>query len=101
MKYEKGRKYRVVKPGAKLSGYKPTAPYVQEGWSKRLEVGEILTCAGSNMTMGDGVPALKWNDEHGKWIANDCLFRPVKGGMWGGQVPEDGFLEELPETTAA
>lgn len=101
MKYEKGKRYRVVKPGAKLRGMKPIAPYCSQGWGKTLEVGEVITCAGSNMTFGDGVPALKWLDADGKWLANDCLFSPVQGGMWGGQVPEDGYLEELPEGTAA
>lgn len=95
MRFEKGKKYRVVKPGARLRGYKPVGPNCEEGWSRDLEVGEIITCAGSSMTFGDGVPALKWHDKDGKWIANDCLFRPVQGGMWGGQVPEDGYLEEV------
>lgn len=95
MKFEKGKKYRVVKSGARLYGYKPIAPYCEEGWGKTLEVGEILTCAGSSMTMGDGVPAIKWKDSDGNWLANDCLFSPVQGGMWGGQVPEDGYLEEV------
>jgi hypothetical protein len=95
VKYERGRKYRVIKAGAKLSGTKPVAPYCSQGFGKRLEVGEVITCAGSAMTFGDGVPALKWNDENDKWIANDCLFSPVKGGMWGGQIPEDGYLEEV------
>lgn len=94
--YEKGKRYRVVKAGAKLYGMKPTSPHCQRGWAKDLSVGEILTCAGSSMTCGDGVPALKWQDENGKWLANDCIFNPIKGGMWGGQVPEDGFLEEVP-----
>lgn len=47
------------------------------------------------MTFGDGVPALKWKDADGEWLANDCLFQPVQGGMWSGQVPEDGYLEAV------
>jgi hypothetical protein len=95
MIYEKGKKYRVVKEGGRLWGMKSTAPYCQTGWGKNLSVGEIITCAGSSMTMGDGVPAMKWLDENGEYLANDCLFSPVQGGMWGGQLPEDGFLEEI------
>jgi hypothetical protein len=49
------------------------------------------------MTMGDGVPALKWGDAEGKWLANDCLFMPIQGGMWGGQIPADGYLEVVDE----
>lgn len=95
MTYEKGKKYRVVKAGGKLWGMKPTAPYVQQGWGMNLSVGDIITCGGTSMTFGDGVPAMKWLDADGKWLANDCTFSPVKGGMWGGQLPEDGFLEEV------
>lgn len=95
MQYEKGKKYRVVKEGAKLWGMKPVAPYCETSWGKDLEVGEVLTCAGTSMTFGDGVPALKWKDENGNHLANDCCFKPAKGGMWGGEIPEDGFLEEV------
>lgn len=90
--YEAGKKYRVVKEGARLTGMQPTAPYVQQGWSKDLHVGDVLTCAGSSMTRGDGIPALKWKDENGEWLSNDCLFEPVQGGLWGGQVPAEGYL---------
>jgi hypothetical protein len=95
MKFENGKKFRVVKAGAKLWGMKPSGPYCQTGWSKQLKVGDVITCSGSSMTYGDGVPALKWRDADGQWLANDCCFDPVKGGMWGGQVPEDGYLEEV------
>ena len=93
MKYEKGKRYRVVKAGAQLRGMQPTGPNVQRGWGKDLEVGDVLTCLGTSMTFGDGVPALKWADENGEWLANDCRFSPVQGGMWSGQIPVDGYLE--------
>lgn len=93
--YKKGQRYRVVKAGAHLHGMQPVAPCVQQGWRKDLKVGDILTCQGESMTFGDGVPALKWADEDGQWLANDCLFSPIQGGMWGGQVPEDGYLEPV------
>lgn len=96
MQYEKDKKYRVIKDGAQLYGMKPTAPYCQTGWRKKLEVGEVITCAGCSMTFGDGIAALKWNDENGEWLANDCMFKPVKGNeLWGMQEPADGFLEEV------
>ena len=92
--YVKGRRYRVVGHGAYLSGMVPTAPYCQQGWRLDLNVGDVITCLGESMTMGDGVPALKWADSDGKWLANDCTFSPATGGLWGGQVPAAGFLEE-------
>jgi hypothetical protein len=86
---------RVIREGARLTGMVPVAPYTQQGWSKQLHVGDVITCAGSGMTFGDGVPALKWKDENGQWLANDCIFQPVQGGMWSGQIPEDGYLQEV------
>lgn len=93
--YLAGRKYRVIKEGAQLTGMQPAGPNCQQGWSQKLQVGDVLTYAGQSMTFGDGVPAMKWKDAAGQWIANDCLFRPAQGGMWGGQVPEDGYLEPV------
>lgn len=95
MKYEKGRRYRVVRDGARLTGMQPIDRNAQQGWRKDLVVGDILTCLGTSMTRGDGVPALKWGDETGQWMANDCIFSPVSGGIWSGQVPVDGYLEEV------
>ena len=91
--YKSGTRWRVIKPGAKLSGIQPIGAYAHQGWGKALEVGEIITCDGMRMTRGDGVPALKWTDQDGNYLAGDCTFRPVQGGMWGGQVPQDGYLE--------
>jgi hypothetical protein len=91
--FKEGTRWRVVKEGAKLWGMKPIAPYTQQGWGRDLVVGDVLTCGGSGWTGGDGVPAIKWCGADGEWLANDCLFAPVKGGMWGGQVPADGYLE--------
>ena len=80
---------RIVALDVDEAAVADTAMAVQAGG------GDILTCAGSSMTFGDGVPALKWTDENGDWIANDCTFTPVQGGMWSGQIPEDGYLEEV------
>lgn len=93
--FKQGTRWRVVREGARLWGMVPIAPYAQQGWQRQLRVGDVLTCGGMGMTFGDGVNAIKWLGENGEWLANDCLFEPVKGGMWGGQVPGDGYLERL------
>lgn len=90
--FKKGEQYRVTKPGASLSGWKPVAPYCQDGWGRPLEVGEILTCAGTSMSQGDGVPLVKWLDKDGEWVANDCEFHPSVGGMWALR-PDSSYLE--------
>jgi hypothetical protein len=90
----KGTRWRVIRSGARLWGW-TSIPGGQQGWGLDLPLGMILTCEGSSMTSGDGVPAIKWTDENGKFLVSDCTFRPVKGGMWGGQVPADGYLEPV------
>lgn len=88
-----GRKFRVIKAGAKLQGMQPVRGG-QQGWAQSLAVGTILTCAGKSMTFGDGVPIVKWTDENGKFLANDCEFKPSLGGMWS-SYPNPEFLEAV------
>lgn len=90
--FVRGKQFRCLVP-VKLWGMQPAGPGVQRGWSAVMPEGTVLTCAGESMTFGDGVPAVKWLDENGKHIANDCLVRDVVGGMWGGQLPRPGLLE--------
>lgn len=92
MKYEKDRRYRVARTGARLCGMKlGSCPESYSSCYIELEVGDVLTCAGDSMTMGDGWWAVKWLDAEGNHIAYDCTFWPQKGGF-GIQVPEDGYL---------
>lgn len=96
--FKKGQKFRVIKAGAKISGMVPIAPWTQQGFRRELEVGDVLTCRGSSMTAGDGVPAIKWADEKDDWICNDPLFYPqLDNGMWTGQYPARGYLEPIDE----
>jgi hypothetical protein len=92
MKYDKGRRYRVARSGSRLCGMKPGSS--AESYSScyiQLEVGDVLTCAGDSMTMGDGWPAVKWLDAEGNHIAHDCTFWPQQGG-YGICRPKDGYL---------
>ena len=93
--FVRGAQFKVIKPGAWISGTRPIAPYTRQGHREILDVGRVLTCAGSSMTAGDGVPAVKWLDEKGRYICDDAIFSHVIGGMWGGQLPEPGWLERL------
>jgi hypothetical protein len=89
--FKPGQKWRVVADDVQLSGMKPTGPYAQQGWAMRVPRGTVLTCTGCQMTFGDGVPVVKWADENGKWLANDCTLSPSEGGMWS-EAPADGTL---------
>jgi hypothetical protein len=97
--FVRGRRFVVIKDGARISGMKPSGPYVQSGFSLPLHRGDILTCAGESMTMGDGVYAVKWLDAAGKYICNDAIFSPYVGGMWGGLRPDPAYL--VPEFSDA
>lgn len=92
--YKAGQRYRVIKPGASISGMKPIAPNVQQGFVRKLQVGDVLTCRGTSMTFGDGVPIVKWADEKNEWICNDADFSPSTGGMWN-RRPDDSYLEPI------
>lgn len=92
--YRKGRKFRVIKNGARLTGLKPSGPWAQIGWGRILREGDVLTCAGESMTFGDGVPVIKWLDENGQWMANDCEFSPSIGSLWFSR-PDPSYLEPI------
>jgi hypothetical protein len=94
--FVRGAKFRIVKAGANISGMVPIAPYTQQGFREGLAVGTVLQCAGSSMTSGDGIPAIKWLREDGKSICNDAVFSHVQGGMWSGQYPAPGWMELIP-----
>ena len=96
--YRPGMKFRVVKEGARLRGMElvPDVHYTAyQGFRYDLRVGDVITCVGSSMTMGDGVPAVKWQDPREGGRGFDVLFDPHAGGMWGGLPPEDGYLEPV------
>lgn len=88
------RRFRIIKSGGSLYGMRAIRGG-QQGWRKMLDVDEVITCKDSSMTFGDGVPAVKWADANGIRLAHDCLFWPVIGGMWGGQIPMPGYLEPV------
>jgi len=46
------------------------------------------------MTAGDGVPIVKWLDEDGTVLANDCEFQPDDGRAWG-SMPTAGYLVKV------
>lgn len=90
--FRDGQRWKVIKEGARLSGWRPCGPGAQEGWGLDLPIGAIISCKGRSMSGGDGVPLIKWADENGKHLAGDCEFHPHAGGMWA-SAPTDGYLE--------
>ncbi len=95
--FRAGQKWLVVREGASLEGMVPIEPYAYGGWACSLHVGDVITCRGESWTFGDGVLAIKWIPPDGDQTIADCIFRPCTGGMWGGMVPADGYLEPIIE----
>jgi hypothetical protein len=93
--FTKGRRFRVAAAGVTLHGTQPVRGGGHQGWKKVLSVGDVLTCDGTSMTSGDGVPAVKWRGAGGEYLAGDCTAARVIGGTWDGQVPAPGQLEPI------
>lgn len=90
--FTKGKRYRVIKNGARITGMVSLGYGAFTGFSCKLPIGTIITCSGSSMSFGDGVPLVKWTDEKGNFICNDAEFSPSVGGMWNRQ-PDSSYLE--------
>lgn len=92
-KWAAGKKFRVVKEGARLEGIVTFGDSAWAGYSKALQVGDEITCNGWRIGMdgqteeanftADGVP---WNALWIQFWPMSGLFRP-----W----PMEGYLEEI------
>ena len=81
-----GVKYRVVRPGARLSRTVPAGHMCMTSERTKLEVGEEIEFVGYKNCWGsDPVPVanFKYGDFKGEFWPND----------WG--IPEYGYLEEI------
>jgi hypothetical protein len=93
--FKRGQVYKCLKP-VRISGMRPLGPNEWQGFSVLIPEGDTIVCAGESMTAGDGVPAIKWNDGNNTPFGRDAIMSEIVGGMWGGQVPEPGYLELVP-----
>jgi len=95
-RYAKGKKFRVIKEGAKVQGMQAMPGYHQ-GWQRPLAVGDVVESRGFEWGWGsdpgqevhfivDGVPSGVSFIEVGP-----LQFGPMSS--W----PQDGYLEEIKE----
>jgi hypothetical protein len=100
VKYAKGKKFRVVREGAKVQGMQAKQGYHQ-GWSRPLAIGEVVESKGFEWG---------WGSDPGQevhFIVDDipsgvsCIeVGPLHYGpmtAW----PQDGYLEEITESEDA
>jgi hypothetical protein len=92
MKYENGKRYRVVRDGASLSGMVAIGSGAWRGWSRKLAVGEILTCTGYRRGWGsDPITEVTFDDAQAKAArAGFVAFEPSR---WG--TPVAGYIEPV------
>ena len=86
-----GGRYRVVKDGGYLRGFRPIGPSIETLWRKDREIGYAITCTGNAFTADNRVPIMRWFDADRKPLANNCEFQCDYERMWG-SLPAAGFL---------
>jgi len=92
-KYPPGKKFRVVREGAYLSGWTAgSSPGSFHGWRKDLHAGEVVETLGYGRDMGSdpgyGI--------HFKADAAFVEFKPSQGSAFDFE-PADGYLEPIEE----
>jgi hypothetical protein len=89
--YAPGAKFRVIKEGARLTGWQPAGPSSHRGWRQDLHIGDVIECTG----VGPG-----WGSDPGFGVefkvpgVNSVDFQPSVGGIWNYR-PAPGYLEPV------
>jgi hypothetical protein len=96
LKYVNGRKFIVVRPGARLEGLLSFGPSAWAGYQRELEVGEVITCLGWKLGYGtESVMVTNWTAESVPDNVEWLQVWPV-AGMWR-PYPADGYLAWVEE----
>ncbi len=64
-RFVRGERYRAVKEGVYLRGFRPIGPGMETLWCRDLRIGDVIGCAGCALTSGDGAPMMHGLDEDG------------------------------------
>jgi len=93
--WQAGRRFRVIREGARLSGMVPMdIPNALQSWGRPLEVGEIIESRGFIMGWGsDSLPEVNFTAADVPDNARHVHLYP-SAGMWM-PWPADGYLEEV------
>jgi hypothetical protein len=88
--YMPGKKFRVIKEGARLTGWERKHGYFK-GWARDLEVGEVVESLG----YGPGIGSDPGYGIHFKVPDMSFVeFSPSQGGVFN-YHPLDGYLEPV------
>ena len=92
--YAPGSQFRVVREGARLSGWQPMGiGNAQRGWARDLHVGDVIVCAGFGPGWGsDPGFGIEFTDPERGLVE----FWPVTGGVFAYR-PAPGYLVPVNE----
>lgn len=88
-----GRRFKVIKEGARLEGIVTFGDHAWAGYAKTLQVGEIVTCNGWREGMSGGAEEANFTAAGVPWNALWVQVWP-QDGLWR-PWPMDGVLEPL------
>lgn len=90
-RYPAGARFRVVRPGARLTGWKPERGGYS-GWRRDLKVGDVIESRGFGPDFGsDPGYGIHWKVDE---TVDAVTFQPSQGGLFS-FGPADGYLEEV------
>lgn len=95
VEYAPGKKFRVIRDGAYLTGMKPAGPSALTGWRQDLSVGDVIECTGFGAGWGsDPGFGVEWTSDRAKAEhASGIEFKPSGGHWCWSYHPADGYLE--------
>lgn len=97
--YVQDRRFQVVRWGARFEGIVQFGENAWAGWSRPLELGEVITCDGWKPGMGGGPEGVNWTAPRVPEGILWCQVWPMHGLFtpW----PMEGFLRPLDEGDGA
>jgi hypothetical protein len=93
--YDAGKRFRVTKSGARLTGFILRRDGANQGWTQELSPGDEIECLGFGPGFGsDPGYGINWTSERAKAErAHSLTVSPSEGGIWSYR-PVAGYLEE-------
>ena len=88
--YASGSQFQVTKPGLSLNGCRPSGyPGASDGWSQKLQPGDIITCTGYGTGMGgDPGYGVEFESEASEAVnAFHCHIYPMYGDVFSYRPP--------------
>jgi hypothetical protein len=86
--FKEGARFRVVKEGARLEALVYFGETTWSGWSRPLEVGEVITCTGWQDGFGDGYTPITNTGAGNEAMVGETI-KPQVANFTGDDVPRE------------